>query len=72
MSLWRCKRPRRFRAEVLRRVHQQSPEATDDVSLVSDAGGRVELVSGEQCNLKLTTPYDLEVAAFHLSTQAES
>ena len=64
--------PQAFRAEVLRRVHQQSPEATDDVSLVSDAGGRVELVSGEQRNLKLTTPYDLEVAAFHLSTQAES
>ncbi|MXW61069.1 MAG: 2-C-methyl-D-erythritol 4-phosphate cytidylyltransferase [Acidimicrobiaceae bacterium] len=64
--------PQAFRAEILRRVHQQSPEATDDVSLVSDAGGRVELVSGEQRNLKLTTPYDLEVAAFHLSSSGES
>ena len=64
--------PQAFRAEVLRRVHQQSPEATDDVSLVSDAGGRVELVPGEQRNLKLTTPYDLEMAAVYLSTQGES
>lgn len=64
--------PQAFRAEVLRRVHQQSPEATDDVSLVADAGGRVELVSGEQRNLKLTSPYDLEVAALHLSSGGES
>ncbi|MCY3850411.1 MAG: 2-C-methyl-D-erythritol 4-phosphate cytidylyltransferase [Acidimicrobiaceae bacterium] len=64
--------PQAFRAEVLRLVHQQSPEATDDVSLVADAGGRVELVAGEQRNLKLTTSYDLEVAAFHLSSGGES
>ena len=60
--------PQAFRAEVLRRVHRPSPEATDDVSLVSDAGGRVDLVPGEQRNLKLTTPYDLEVAELHLSS----
>ena len=64
--------PQAFRAKVLRRVHQESPEATDDTSLVSEAGGIVELVSGEQRNLKLTTPYDLEMAALHLSTQGES
>ena len=63
--------PQAFRAEVLRRVHQKSPDATDDVSLVADAGGRVDLVPGEQRNLKLTTPYDLAVAAFHLSSGGE-
>lgn len=64
--------PQAFRAEVLRKVHQRSPEATDDVSLVADAGGRVDLVPGDQRNLKLTTPYDLEVAAFLLSSGGES
>lgn len=64
--------PQGFRAEVLRRVHQQSPEATDDVTLVSEAGGVVELVPGEQRNLKLTTPYDLEMAALLLSADGAS
>lgn len=64
--------PQAFRAEMLRRVHQGNPEATDDVSLVADVGGRVELVSGDQRNLKLTTPYDLEVAALYLSIGGET
>ena len=64
--------PQAFRAEALRRVHQESPEATDDVSLISDAGGKVELVTGDQRNLKLTTAYDLEVAALYLSHGGES
>lgn len=59
--------PQAFRIEALRRAHREGPEATDDISLVSEAGGRVELVSGEQRNLKLTTHYDLEVAALYLA-----
>lgn len=64
--------PQAFRTEVLRRAHQDCPEATDDVSLVADRGGSIELVSGEQRNLKLTTPYDLEVAKLHLSIGSQS
>ena len=63
--------PQAFRAEALRRAHQGGADATDDASLVSDAGGKVELVTGEQRNLKLTTPYDLEVAALFLSHGGE-
>lgn len=55
--------PQGFRAGVLRRAHREAPEATDDLALVSEAGGAVELVAGDLRNLKLTTPYDLETAA---------
>ncbi len=64
--------PQAFRAEVLRRVHREVAEATDDVTLVSESGGVVELVPGEQRNLKLTTPYDLEMASLLLSADGES
>ena len=64
--------PQAFRAEVLRLVHRAGSEATDDVTLVSESGGVVELVPGEQRNLKLTTPYDLEMAALLLSVDGES
>ena len=59
--------PQAFRADVLRQVHCEAPEATDDLTLVSEAGGAVELVAGEQRNLKLTTPYDLEMAVMLVS-----
>ena len=59
--------PQAFRADLLRLIHREAPEATDDVTLVSEAGGAVELVPGDQRNLKLTTPYDLETAALLLA-----
>lgn len=59
--------PQAFSSEVLRQVHRSAPEATDDAALVSAAGGAVELVEGEPRNLKLTTPYDLEMAALLLA-----
>ncbi len=62
--------PQAFRADVLRQVHREAPEATDDVTLVSEAGGAVELVPGDQRNLKLTTPYDLEMAALLISGES--
>ena len=58
--------PQAFRLELLRRIYA-APEnvlrtATDDASLVEDAGGRVEMVVGEKTNIKLTTPEDLILA----------
>jgi 2-C-methyl-D-erythritol 4-phosphate cytidylyltransferase len=55
--------PQAFRAEALRRAHAGEPEATDDASLVEDAGGTVVVVDGERENLKITTQEDLVVAA---------
>ena len=58
--------PQAFRLGLLREVYA-APEkvllaATDDASLVEDAGGRVAMVAGERTNIKLTTPDDLMLA----------
>ncbi len=54
--------PQGFRAEALRSAHHDAPEGTDDASLVEAAGGRVVVVDGDERNLKITTPIDLERA----------
>ena len=58
--------PQAFRLDLLRRIYA-APEkvlhaATDDASLVEEAGGRVAMVVGEKTNIKLTTPEDLILA----------
>lgn len=47
-------------------------EATDDLSLVERAGGRVRLVPGEAVNFKITGPGDLRAAEAHLAGQPPS
>jgi 2-C-methyl-D-erythritol 4-phosphate cytidylyltransferase len=58
--------PQAFRLGLLRRIYAAPEEslrsATDDASLVEDAGGRVGIVAGERTNIKLTTPEDLVFA----------
>ena len=51
--------PQAFRAAVLRRVHVNEPEATDDAGLVEAAGGLVVGVAGDADNVKITSPADL-------------
>jgi 2-C-methyl-D-erythritol 4-phosphate cytidylyltransferase len=55
--------PQAFRAEALRAAHADQPEGTDDASLVEAAGGRVVVVDGDERNVKITAPVDLELAA---------
>lgn len=55
--------PQAFRAELIRAVHADGGEATDDAALVEAAGGRVALVPGPGDNIKITSPEDLLVAA---------
>ena len=57
--------PQAFRAEVLRRAHEGSPDATDDAALVESVGGTVMVVEGDPTNLKITTRHDLGVARLH-------
>jgi 2-C-methyl-D-erythritol 4-phosphate cytidylyltransferase len=58
--------PQAFRAEVLRKAHEQGTDASDDASLVEAIGGSVAVVDGEHRNLKITTPIDLRFAGFLL------
>ena len=55
--------PQAFKAALLRAVHGEGGEATDDAALVEAAGGRVVLVPSPTRNLKITDPDDLVVAA---------
>lgn len=55
--------PQAFDAERLRAAHTQGAEATDDATLVQQAGGRIVTVAGERANLKITEPVDLVIAA---------
>ncbi len=64
--------PQGFRAASLRAAHAAGGEATDDATLVETAGGTVVLVDGDRCNLKLTTPLDLDLAAALLDRSPES
>ena len=58
--------PQAFRLDLLRRVYAAPEErlraATDDASLVEEAGGSVAVVAGERTNIKLTSPDDLVLA----------
>lgn len=62
--------PQAFKAGLIRAVHGDGGEATDDAALVEAAGGRVELVPASTENIKITTPSDLVVAAALMAARA--
>ena len=63
-ELWRAQTPQAFIANVLRDAHDRAAgdDATDDAALVEAAGGRVVLVPGDERNIKVTKPAELEMA----------
>jgi 2-C-methyl-D-erythritol 4-phosphate cytidylyltransferase len=65
-GLWIVQTPQVFPRAVLERVHARvagsAEAATDDLSLVERAGGRVRLVDGDPRNLKVTFPADARIA----------
>jgi 2-C-methyl-D-erythritol 4-phosphate cytidylyltransferase len=58
--------PQAFRNGVLKRAFTQAEKdhvvGTDEAALVERIGGRIAWVEGEEGNLKITTPRDLEIA----------
>ncbi|MBD0268395.1 MAG: 2-C-methyl-D-erythritol 4-phosphate cytidylyltransferase [Cyanobacteria bacterium Co-bin8] len=84
--LWAAQTPQGFEVPLLRQCHdkgwQQGWEVTDDAALFEKCGLPVQIVPGEETNLKVTTPVDLAIAEFILrqrgftpapeSTQKES
>jgi 2-C-methyl-D-erythritol 4-phosphate cytidylyltransferase len=65
-TLHAAQTPQAFRLGLLHRIYAAPEEdlraATDDASLVENAGGRVVMVAGEKTNIKLTSPEDLVLA----------
>ncbi len=58
--------PQVFRAELIKGALtyavEQGISITDDCSAVEAIGGKVHLIPGEEANIKLTTPLDMELA----------
>jgi 2-C-methyl-D-erythritol 4-phosphate cytidylyltransferase len=66
-SLRAVQTPQAFRADALRRAHEQGAEGTDDAALVELAGGTVVVVPGDADNRKITYPADLDWARTRLA-----
>ena len=69
-NLWAAQTPQGFEVKLLKQCHQQGREkgweVTDDAALFEKCGLAVQIVEGEETNLKVTTPVDLSVAEFIL------
>lgn len=70
-QLWAAQTPQAFDVKLLKQCHDfglaQGWEVTDDAALFEKCGLPVQIVAGEETNLKITTPVDLQVAEFILA-----
>lgn len=68
--LWAAQTPQGFDVALLKQCHQQGIDqgwsVTDDAALFEQCGLPVQVVPGEETNLKVTTPMDLAIAEFIL------
>lgn len=69
--LWRAQTPQAFRlGDLLEAAAAGGEGATDEAMLLERAGRTVVLVPGDERNIKITTPADLELAAALLAARA--
>lgn len=73
-ELYRVQTPQSFKAEQLNLVINSLTENelsyyTDVASIFTDKGYRVKLVTGDDSNIKITTPFDLSVAKSIIESQ---
>ena len=75
-QLWAAQTPQAFDVQLLKQCHEtglkQGWEVTDDAALFEKCGLPVQIVEGEETNLKLTTPMDLAIAEFILQQRLET
>jgi 2-C-methyl-D-erythritol 4-phosphate cytidylyltransferase len=68
--LWAAQTPQGFEVALLKQCHEQGRElgwqVTDDAALLEKCQLPVQIVQGEETNLKVTTPVDLAIAEFIL------
>ncbi|MDI6740887.1 MAG: 2-C-methyl-D-erythritol 4-phosphate cytidylyltransferase [Candidatus Edwardsbacteria bacterium] len=66
--LWQAQTPQGFSRELIFKAHASKPakQATDDSLLAERLGVKVRSVPASSDNLKVTTPHDLEIAAWLL------
>jgi 2-C-methyl-D-erythritol 4-phosphate cytidylyltransferase len=73
--VWLAQTPQIFAADLIRRAHARAApgeSATDDAMLVERIGARVQVVSGEAANRKITTPEDLRWAEWWIARRGRS
>jgi 2-C-methyl-D-erythritol 4-phosphate cytidylyltransferase len=74
-ELWSVQTPQVFRRRALERALDVDPQtlarATDDAWLIEQAGGRVIVVPSPGENIKVTTPFDLRLAAMLLAERGD-
>jgi len=71
-QVWLVQTPQVFRYEEILSAHRRAAEEnwgemTDDALLLERMGIPIAVVEGEEENIKITTPYDLELARFLFS-----
>ncbi len=75
-SLYYTQTPQSFRFDVIQRAHesaQANPDKTytDDVSMVLAAGDFVAAVEGDTKNIKVTTPFDYDLACWMIEREKD-
>ena len=70
-GLYYTQTPQAFKYKRIKEAHDMAVakniiNATDDVSLIIDAGYKVKMVKGDYMNIKITSAFDLEIAKFIL------
>jgi 2-C-methyl-D-erythritol 4-phosphate cytidylyltransferase len=75
-SLWSAQTPQGFRVDTLIQAHAQAYaygwQVTDDAALLEKVNLPVQVVLGEETNLKITTPQDLAIAEFLLKSRLDA
>ncbi len=70
-QLWAIQTPQAFSYELIKNAYAEANlhgwEVTDDCSLVEKIGAKVKMIQGENTNIKITTPEDLEIATMFLN-----
>jgi len=74
--LWAAQTPQGFDVALLKDCHQKGEqfgwEVTDDAALFEKCQLPVQIVEGEETNLKITTPVDLAIAEFILRQRSQN
>ncbi|CAH0990691.1 2-C-methyl-D-erythritol 4-phosphate cytidylyltransferase [Sinobacterium norvegicum] len=70
-GLWAAQTPQMFRYGLLKQAMEQAVSAgeviTDEASAIEYSGEKSILVEGDGCNIKITRPADLSLAAYYLN-----
>ena len=75
-KFWAVQTPQAFFFRVIKKAYDtaytESFYATDDAALIERTGGRVKIIPGSAYNIKVTTPEDMEMLEWILSSSNHS